>query len=88
MHIPISSTLLSRLISATIALAYIVGAYILGDGEAAFRIALYLMLPLACIWFSEGMRFSGESTPGCAIAFGGWVLLFLPIVIGLIAYYS
>lgn len=88
--------MLSRVISGFIALAYIVSAYVLGDSDAAFHIALFLMLPVACIWFSEDMgAYTGnlhlpsiqETTPGCVVAFGGWMLLFLPIVSGLVAYY-
>ena len=83
----------SRAISGLIAVIYVVAAYFLGDSYGALIVAGYLMLPLACIWFSEDIdAYKGimtlvpvsQTTPGCAIAFGGWMLLFLPVVATLI----
>jgi hypothetical protein len=81
--------MVSRTISGAIALAYLVAAYFGSGGEATFRVAIFLVFPLACIWYSESMgEYVGgfgshvitERTPGCFVAAGGWLLLFLPII--------
>ncbi len=88
-----------RIISGAIAIAYLIGAYTLADVETTFRLGIFLIFPLACIWFSDAMgQYTGlnfltrpaitKSTPGWLIAFGGWILLFLPIVIGLIVTFT
>ncbi|MCC6694547.1 MAG: hypothetical protein IT365_02850 [Candidatus Hydrogenedentes bacterium] len=85
----------NRILSGFIAVVYLVAAYLAGGGEATFKLALYLILPLACIWFSDAMGgYTGsslgaqpsitESTPGCFVAFGGWLLLLLPLIAWLI----
>jgi len=62
-----------------------------GGGEALFKVAIFLVFPLACIWFSEAIGdYTGptglgrpaitQTTPGCIVATGGWFLLFLPII--------
>ena len=86
----------SRIISGIIAIIYLVTAYLADGLELTCRVALFLLLPLACIWFSDAMgRYSSSgigmrgpaitgTTPGCFVALGGWLLLFLPVIIGLI----
>jgi hypothetical protein len=84
-------------LSLVVAISYIVIGVILkatvGD---LLRVCMVLLLPLACIWFSDGMgRFTGFSpigqmnisteSPGCLVALGGWILLLLPIFAGIIA---
>lgn len=85
--------MIHRILSAIIAIAYITVAYFFGGGEAALKFAAFLILPLACIWYSEEMgSFTGvvrgpaitSKTPGCLVAFGGWLLLLLPGIIALI----
>ncbi len=89
----------SKIISGTIAVVYLIIAYAMGGGEFAFRLLLFLILSLACIWFSEEMGgytgFIGffkpyitQKSPGCVVELLGWTLLSLPIVIGLIAIFS
>ena len=89
----------SRIISGIIAVGYLVAAYLVGGPELTLRLGGFLALPLACIWFSEamgdytGLNFGtrpaiSRTTPGCFVAFGGWLLLLLPIIIGLIMYLS
>jgi hypothetical protein len=69
----------------------IVGVFI---GEW-LKVALFLILPLACIFFSDAMSgYTGISgigvrpritrtTPGCFVAFAGWLLLLLPLLFGI-----
>ncbi len=83
----------SRIISGVIATAYFAAACLTADGETAFLVGLYLILPLACIWFSRAMGgYTGFGmgrgaittvTPGILIAVAGWLLLLLPAVFGL-----
>lgn len=87
----------SRIISGTIAVIYLATAYVTADAEAIWMTGLFLILPLACIWYSEavggytGLNFGtrpaiSRATPGCFIAFGGWLLLIMPLIIGLIVW--
>jgi len=86
--------MIGRLISLVIAAVYLIAAYFGSGGETAFRMGMFLILPLACIWFSEAMgAYTGvgfgrggltSTTPGCFVAFGGWLLLALPVIVGLI----
>ncbi len=78
----------SRIISLTIALGYIAFAYFDGGLVTALRVTAIVLLPLACIWFSDtmggytGVNFGrgqiNKTTPGCLVAFGGWFLLLSP----------
>jgi hypothetical protein len=81
--------LINRGLSAAIADVYLIVAYSRGGGASIAQCLLYLILPLACIWFSEEMgAFKGfmswqsidQESPGCIVAFLGWVLLLLPAV--------
>jgi len=83
----------SRIISGFIGVIYVIGAALGASGETAFKAGIFLILPLTCIWFSEEMgNYSGRlmrggpmtHTPGCLVAAMGWLLLFLPVIIGLI----
>jgi hypothetical protein len=85
----------SRILSGIIAVVHLVTAYMMFSGETAFIIGIFLILPVGCIWFSEAMGdyigFGGMDgpaitriTPGWVVAFGGWLLLLLPVVIWLI----
>ncbi len=83
---------MSRLLSGLLAALYLAAAYFTADIETTFRIGMYLILPLACIWFSDAMGgYTGSihahsavvPTPGCFVAFGGWLLLLLPLLIAM-----
>jgi hypothetical protein len=81
----------SGFLSGIIALIYLVGAHLTTDGETTFKVAMFLILPLSCIWFRDAMGgYTGvgmgrgaitSTTPGCIVAFGGWLLLLLPVII-------
>ena len=88
--------MISRTLSAVIAIAYIATAYFTDGGETAFRVGMFLILPIACIWYGDSMgdyvggtmrgQYISSSTPGCMVIAGGWLLLLLPAIIGLISY--
>ncbi len=84
--------MMGNLLSAIVAVVYLGVAYVSGGAEAVIVCLLYLVLPLACIWFSEAMgEFTGiarghlvtSTSPGWAVAGMGWILLLLPVVVGL-----
>jgi len=87
--------LTSRLLSGGVALFYFFIAAGFGGAEEAIKTLLFLILPLACIWFSDAMgNYTGnlifprppitEKSPGIMVAFMGWVLLLFPVVIGVV----
>ena len=90
--------MIGRIISAIVAITYILIAYFTMGGVFTFRLAMFLILPLSCIWFSDmlggytgsslGRGYIDRTTPGCFVAFGGWLLLFLPVIMFLISLFS
>jgi len=85
--------MLKRLLSGILAIVYLVASYAGGGGSGAIKCALFLLLPLACIWFSEEMgsftgvmrgQYINTRTPGCLVAFGGWLILLLPVIVGIV----
>jgi hypothetical protein len=79
----------NRILSALLALLYIIIAYQGGGGESAFKVGLCLVLPLACIWFGDAMGgYTGPvglygisaTSPGVIVCILGWLLLLLPII--------
>jgi hypothetical protein len=84
----------SRIISGAISLVYLFTAYFVGGPVLVGRTVMFLILPLACIWFSEAMGgytgsgfFRGaitKTSPGAFVAFGGWLVLSLPVIAGFI----
>ena len=87
--------MISRILSIVFALGYLTIALISGDPEIIFRVAMFLILPLACIWFGDEMgQYTGvafgrgaitSETSGGFVVFGGWLLLVVPIVIAIIS---
>jgi len=82
----------NKLLSAVVALCYLLFAYFKGESMVLFKTALSLLLPMSAIWFSDAMgsaltRFPGplsmhpitQHTPGIMVAIGGWILLLSPI---------
>lgn len=85
------ATLLNRGLSAAIAFAYLGLAYFHGGGLDVTKVAVALLLPMACIWFSEAMgEYTGmirlqpvtDSTPLVFVCVAGWFLLLgLPVIL-------
>ena len=46
---------MKRLLSAFVAIIYLIAAYTIQGSAGAIKCALFLILPIACIWFSEEM---------------------------------
>ena len=90
--------MIGRIISVVVAIAYLLIAYFTMGGVFTFQMAMFLILPLSCIWFSDLLGgYTGcslmrgnidRTTPGCFVAFGGWLLLFLPVIMLLISFFS
>jgi hypothetical protein len=85
----------NRIVSGLLAVIYIAAACVTGGGEAGFKVLGFVILPLACIWFSEAMGgYTGPSgsiwvnapTPGVIVCILGWLLLLLPVVFVIIAW--
>jgi hypothetical protein len=83
----------NRILSGLIAATYVVIALCGGGAEAGFKVAFFLVLPLACIWFSEAMGgYTGPNwraaitapTPGVFVCIAGWLLLLLPAIVGIV----
>jgi len=83
----------NRILSGVLAVFYIVGAYAHAGLELAWKVGMSVILPLACIWFADAMgdyvgpTSSGaitSTTPGWLVCIGGWLLLLLPVVIGIV----
>jgi len=84
---------ISRILSGLVAIGYLVAAYLDAGGGGVLACAAFLVLPLACIWFSEAMgEFPGlvrlhqvtVETPAWLVACGGWLLMAVPVVAALL----
>lgn len=85
---------IGRVLSGLIAVGYIAAGWWVA-GPQVIYMAAFLLLPLACIWYSEEMgSFTGvmrmqqitATSPGCLVAAVGWLLLLSPIIYGTISY--
>jgi hypothetical protein len=85
----------NEILSGLLALIYAIGAFVGGGAEVGLKVLLFLVLPLACIWFGDEMGdymgtlpISGggitNPTPSWLVRAGGWLLLLLPIIIGIV----
>lgn len=87
------NALRSKSASGTVAAGYIANALFFGGMEAAVYWVIFLVHPLAAIWFCDVLGnlsvlslglakpFVTQKAPGECVAFGGWVLLLCPLVI-------
>jgi hypothetical protein len=80
----------NKILSGLLAATYIVVALCCGGAEAGFKVALYLVLPLALIWFGEPMGGHAGPTwraaitapkPVLFVCIAGWLLLVVPAII-------
>ena len=88
------ATIVNRAVSLLIALLYLAVAYKTRGAEATLKLAMFLLLPLACIWFSKPLgQYSGtirgqvmtSPTPPFLVCAGGWlVLLGVPVLVYLL----
>jgi hypothetical protein len=78
------ATLVTRGLSAAVAVGYLTLAYFYGSGPDVLNVGAALLLPMACIWFSEAMGGYGGTirlqaitapTPTVFVGAGGWLLL-------------
>ncbi|RJP19379.1 MAG: hypothetical protein C4520_13090 [Candidatus Abyssobacteria bacterium SURF_5] len=89
--------MVNRILSAIVALIYLIAAYRLGGAGGVIRCIAFLVLPLACIWFSKEMEsYTGimrlqsvdTESPGCLVIACGWLLMLLPLIVGLIWHFQ
>ncbi|MEM9410380.1 MAG: zf-TFIIB domain-containing protein [Planctomycetota bacterium] len=79
----------SRILSLIFAAAMLITHLVLGaTASSILRLIVFLILAMACIWFPAAMgNITGirlglirptvtQSTPGVAVAMGGWILMF------------
>ena len=87
----------NRILSALLAAIYLLAATVGGSPETAWKVALFLPLPLACIWFSDAMgSYLGptsrgvitRATPGLVVCLGGWLLFLLPIIMVIVSAFA
>ena len=87
----------NRILSALVAVIYIIAAFVTGGGEASCKVLIFVIMPLACIWFSDAMGgYTGLTTstpitapsPGVIVCILGWLVLLLPIIMGIIVYFA
>jgi hypothetical protein len=85
-------TLINRSLSILVYFAYIAAGFTHGGGSVALKLAIGLLLPMACIWFPEPLgdytgiirgQLMTASTPAFLVCAGGWLVL---IGVPLIAY--
>ena len=83
----------NRILSAIVAISYVIFALVTSDTEQAFMVSLFVLFPLACIWFGDAMGgFTGPagtigitgSSPGLFVCILGWVVLLLPVIFTII----
>ena len=88
----------NRTLSLWLAIAYLLIALIYVGVVAFTQMLLYLIIPMACIWYGDAMGsitggstviISGgpaitKQTPWCIMNIGGWLILLLPIIKGVI----
>jgi len=80
----------NRVLSIIVVAFYIVAGGFAGGARVALLAAVFSILPLACIWFSQAMggyvgpAWRGAitgSSPGIMVCIAGWLLLLLPAIV-------
>ena len=80
----------SRVISALVAVAYTVTGYRAGGLSTGLDVFGCALFPVACIWFPDllgsyvgwlGRTNITRASPEVAVAFLGWVVLLLPVLL-------
>jgi len=100
--VPMFNFITSRSLSLLVVLAYAAFALFGGSHRSATAAVgavlltlVYMLMPLACIWFGEEMgdyigSLPGPAinrrTPGWMVKIGGWFLLLLPVIIFLFSF--
>ena len=83
----------NRIISGLVAVTYLGAAFAHDGAELAFKVGLFLLFPLACIWFADAMgAYTGPTTsmaitsksPGVIVCILGWVLLLMPMFMAIV----
>jgi len=81
-----------KTVAVIISCIYLLLSFFLGHSGYWIKMLMFLIIPLACIFFSDAMGgYTGMSrlgagpwitrtTPGCFVAFAGWLLLLFPLV--------
>jgi hypothetical protein len=89
--------MISRILSGIIAAIYLVIAYATGGPASVCECFMFLLGPIALIWYSEemgdftgmwGSSYVSESSPGWLIALFGWLILFFPVIMPAIGHLS
>ena len=89
------ATLINRGLSLLIATAYVVAALLYGHGPDVLKVAMFLLLPMACIWFPEELGdYTGvmrghlitSSTPAFLVCAAGWLLLVVVPIVAMIIF--
>ena|SRR5437660_7854080 len=79
----------SRVLSVVVTGAYVMVSLWFGGARAATKILAFCTLPCACIWFPEerGNYVGGyitQPSPAAAVRVVGWIVLFAPVVAGVL----
>ena len=83
----------SRALSLLVSLVYLVMGSLMAGWEGFAKTLCFLVLPLACIWFSEILGdYTGwgltqvaitKESPGVFVLFIGWLVLLLPVILAI-----
>ena len=92
----------SKIAAVVVSLFYLIFAYFLMGPEGSIRTLIFLILPLACIFFGEPLgrltevRFHftylrpmlTKRTPGFFVVLGGWLLLLFPLFVFIYEFFT
>ena len=87
------NNMIPRVISVIIAGIYIALAISENDEGAILKTIMFLVLPMACIWYGSAMgtytgivrgQYISKPSPGCLVAVCGWLMLLMPFLLKLI----